>query len=167
VLVAPRVFGLETVALRYFNVFGERQDPTSGYAAVIPKFIRMMLAGERPTIHGDGTASRDLRRERGAGNLAAATAPEAVGRAINVAMNGSHTIDELVQTLNNLMSTNLEPVYGEPRAGDVPESRADISLAQRIPDYQPTVSFEEGLTRTIEHIAEAAGRRGGTFSSVR
>ena len=82
-------------------------------------------------------------------------------------MNGSHTIDELVQTLNNLMSTNLEPVYGEPRAGDVPESRADISLAQRIPDYQPTVSFEEGLTRTIEHIAEAAGRRGGTFSSVR
>jgi nucleoside-diphosphate-sugar epimerase len=82
-------------------------------------------------------------------------------------MNGSHTIDELVQTLNDLMSTSLEPIYGEPRPGDVPESLADISLAQRILDYEPTVSFEEGLMRTIEHIAEAARRRGGTLSSVR
>jgi UDP-glucose 4-epimerase len=169
VLVAPRVFGLETVALRYFNVFGEHQDPTSGYAAVIPKFIRMMLAGERPTIHGDGTVSRDFTHVENVvqANLAAADAPEAVGRAINVAMNGSHTIDELVQTLNDLMSTSLEPIYGEPRPGDVPESLADISLAQRILDYEPTVSFEEGLMRTIEHIAEAARRRGGTLSSVR
>ncbi len=169
VLVAHRVFGLESVALRYFNVFGERQDPTSGYAAVIPKFIRMMLASERPTINGDGTASRDFTHVENVvqANLAAAIAPEAGGRVINVAMNGSHTINELVQTLNDLMSTSLEPVYGEPRPGDVPESMADISLAQRILGYQPTVSFEEGLRRTIEHIAQAAGRRGGTSSSVR
>jgi nucleoside-diphosphate-sugar epimerase len=164
VLVAHRVFGLESVALRYFNVFGERQDPTSGYAAVIPKFIRMMLASERPTINGDGTASRDFTHVENVvqANLAAATAPEAGGRVINVAMNGSHTINGLVQTLNDLMSTRLEPVYGEPRPGDVPESMADISLAQRILGYQPTVSFEEGLTRTIDHIAQAGGRRGGT-----
>ena len=164
VLVAHRVFGLESVALRYFNVFGERQDPTSGYAAVIPKFIRMMLASERPTINGDGTASRDFTHVENVvqANLAAATAPEAGGRVINVAMNGSHTINGLVQTLNDLMSTRLEPVYGEPRPGDVPESMADISLAQRILGYQPTVSFEEGLRRTIEHIAQATGRRNGT-----
>ena len=165
VLVAHRVFGLESVALRYFNVFGERQDPTSGYAAVIPKFIRMMLASERPTINGDGTASRDFTHVENVvqANLAAATAPEAGGRVINVAMNGSHTINGLVETLNDLMSTRLEPVYGEPRPGDVPESMADISLAQRILGYHPTVSFEEGLRRTIEHIAQATGRRDGTF----
>jgi nucleoside-diphosphate-sugar epimerase len=156
VLVANRVFGLETVALRYFNVFGERQDPNSGYAAVIPKFIRLMLAGERPMIHGDGTASRDFTHIDNvvAANLAAATAPDVGGRVINVAMNDSHTINELVQTLNGLLSTSLEPIYGEPRPGDVPESMADISLAQRVLGYEPAVSFEAGLRRTIEHIAE-------------
>jgi UDP-glucose 4-epimerase len=156
VLVAHRVFGLETVALRYFNVFGERQDPNSGYAAVIPKFIRLMLAGERPVIHGDGTASRDFTHIENVvqANLAAAGAPEAVGRVINVAMHDSHTINELVQTLNRLLSTTLKPIYGEPRPGDVPESLADISLAKRLLGYAPGVSFEEGLVRTIEHISD-------------
>lgn len=161
VQVAHRVFGLETVALRYFNVFGERQDPHSGYAAVIPKFIRLMLDGERPTITGDGTASRDFTYIDNvvAANLTAATAPEAAGRVINVAMQDSHTINDLVRTLNDLLSTSIEPIYSPARPGDVPESMADISLARQVLDYWPAVSFEDGLTRTIEHIAETAPQR--------
>lgn len=155
VLVANAVFGLETVALRYFNVFGERQDPSSGYAAVIPKFIRMMLAGTRPTIFGDGSACRDFTHVDNvvAANLAAATAPKAPGRVINVAMNQAHTVTSLVARLNRLMGTNLEPLYADRRPGDVPESLADISLARRILDYEPTVDFDSGLLRTIDHIA--------------
>jgi UDP-glucose 4-epimerase len=164
VLVAHRVFGLETVALRYFNVFGERQDPNSGYSAVIPKFIRLMLAGERPVINGDGRASRDFTHVQNVveANLSAASASEAAGQVINIAMNGSHTINELVDTLNRLLATSLDPIYGEPRPGDVPESLADISLAKRILGYDPAVSFEEGLVRTIEHISERLGPEGAT-----
>lgn len=156
VLVANRVFGIETVALRYFNVFGERQDPSSGYAAVIPKFIGQMLAGERPTINGDGSASRDFTPIDNvvAANLAAAKVPEASGRVINVAMQDAHTINQLVEMLNELLSTEIEPIYGPPRPGDVPKSLADISLARQILGYEPAVGFEVGLQRTIEHIAE-------------
>jgi UDP-glucose 4-epimerase len=152
---AHRVFDLETVALRYFNVFGERQDPDSGYAAVIPTFIRLMLANERPTINGDGQTSRDFTYVDNvvAANLAAAEAPKAAGRVINVAMQDSHTLDELVRVLNRLMGTELAPVYAPPRPGDVPESLADISLAREILGYSPSVSFEEGLGRTIRHLA--------------
>lgn len=156
VLVANDVFGLEAVALRYFNVFGERQDPRSGYAAVIPRFIARMLDGERPTIFGDGSASRDFTHVDNvlAANLAAATAANAAGRVINVAMSEGHTIIALVQMLNRLMSTDLEPAYAEARAGDVPESLADISLAREILAYEPSVGFEAGLRRTIDHIAQ-------------
>jgi UDP-glucose 4-epimerase len=156
VLVANQVFGLETVALRYFNVFGERQDPSSGYAAVIPKFIGLMLAGERPTIFGDGTVSRDFTHVENVvgANLAAATAPEAAGRVINVAMNEAHTILDLVRTLNRLMDTDLEPVYAPPRSGDVAESLADLSVARELLGYAPTVDFETGLRRTIDYIGE-------------
>ncbi len=155
VMVANRVFGIEAVALRYFNVFGERQDPSSGYAAVIPKFVRLMLAGERPTVYGDGNASRDFTHVDNvvAANLAAAHALKAPARAINVAMQDSHTIKELVSTLNRLMSTEIEPIYEAPRPGDVPESLADISLGRQILGYQPSVGFELGLRRTIDHIA--------------
>lgn len=155
-LVANNVFGLETVALRYFNVFGERQDPTSGYAAVIPKFINAMLTGERPTIFGDGSASRDFTHVDNVvvANLAAATAQHAAGRVLNVAMNDAHTVDDLVEVLNRLLATDLEPVYSDARPGDVPESLADISLARRVLGYEPSVGFESGLQRTIKHIAE-------------
>ena len=153
-LAAHRVFGLEVVALRYFNVFGERQDPLSGYAAVIPKFIRQMLADERPTIHGDGLTARDFTHIDNVvdANLAAATVPEAAGLMMNIAMGKSHTLLELVDGLNELLGTELEPTHGPPRAGDVPLSLADISLAQRVLGYSPTVTFEEGLRRTIEWI---------------
>lgn len=162
VLVANTVFGLETVALRLFNVFGERQDPTSGYAAVIPKFIRMMQSGERPTIFGDGTASRDFTHVTNVvdATLAASRATEAPGRVLNVAMNRAHTVGGLVETLNALLGTDLEPIYEPPRPGEVPESLADISVARRILGYEPSVDFETGLRRAIAYIAEHRDLRG-------
>jgi UDP-glucose 4-epimerase len=158
-LVANNVFGLETVALRYFNVFGERQDPHSGYAAVIPKFIRLMLAGEPPVIFGDGRTSRDFTHVENVvqANLAAADSPAAVGKAINIAMGDTHTLNQLVSMLNELIGTTLEPVYGDPRPGDVPESLADIARARELLGYAPTVDFVTGLRRTIEWIEEQSG----------
>jgi nucleoside-diphosphate-sugar epimerase len=155
VLVANRVYGLETVALRYFNVFGERQDPTSGYAAVIPKFIRTMLAGESPTINGDGFQSRDFTHVENvvAANLAAAVAPNAPGLVMNVATGECHTLNELVDTLNDLLGTDVEAHHGPARAGDVPASLADVSLARMVLGYEPTVDWIQGLQRTIEWIA--------------
>ena len=154
-LVASRVYATETVALRYFNVFGERQDPHSGYAAVIPKFIRAMLSGERPTIFGDGSNSRDFTHVENVvqANLAAAESRSAVGLAINVAMGECHTLNELVQTLNELLGTDLEPIYTDPRPGDVPESLADVSRARELLGYSPTVDWETGLRRTIDWLA--------------
>jgi nucleoside-diphosphate-sugar epimerase len=155
-MVANRVFGVETVALRYFNVFGEYQDPLSGYAAVIPKFIRIMLDGERPTIFGDGETSRDFTHIENVveANLAAATEPAAAGRVMNVAIGSSHTLNELVATLRRLLDTDLEAEYAPPRQGDVPESLADVSLARELIGYQPGIAFEEGLQRTIAWIVE-------------
>jgi nucleoside-diphosphate-sugar epimerase len=153
--VAHRVLGVETVALRYFNVFGERQDPLSGYAAVVPKFIRLMLDGERPPINGDGETSRDFTHVENvvAANLAAAERSEAGGEVFNVAMGKSETLNGLVGTLNELLGTRLEPVYGAPRPGDVPESLADVGRAREVLGYEPRVDFIAGLRRTIDWIA--------------
>lgn len=155
-MVANRVYGVETVALRYFNVFGERQDPLSGYAAVIPKFIRMMLDGQRPTIFGDGQTSRDFTHVENVveANLAAAVEPAAAGRVMNIAVGSSHTLNELVSELQGLVDSELEPEYGPPRPGDVSESLADVSLARELLGYEPRIEFEEGLQRTIEWIVE-------------
>jgi nucleoside-diphosphate-sugar epimerase len=160
VVVANSVFGVETVALRYFNVFGERQDPSSGYAAVIPKFINLMLSGERPMIHGDGSTSRDFTHIDNvvAANLAAATANGVEGLIVNVAMQQSHTLNSLVSTLNGLLGTSIEADHGPSRPGDVPESMADISLARRLLGYEPSVTFDMGLQRTIDHLRETAPR---------
>jgi UDP-glucose 4-epimerase len=155
-MVANRVYGVETVALRYFNVFGERQDPLSGYAAVIPKFIRLMVDGRSPTIFGDGETSRDFTHVENVveANLAAADAPAAAGRVMNVAVGSAHTLNELVGTLQRLLDSDVEPEYGPPRPGDVSESLADISLARELLGYEPRVEFEEGLQRTIAWIVE-------------
>jgi UDP-glucose 4-epimerase len=155
-MVANRVYGVETVALRYFNVFGERQDPLSGYAAVIPKFIRMMLDGQPPTIFGDGETSRDFTHVENVveANLAAAVEPAAAGRVMNIAVGSSHTLNQLVGTLRRLLDSDLEPEYGPPRPGDVSESLADVSLARELIGYEPRVDFEEGLQRTIAWIVE-------------
>jgi UDP-glucose 4-epimerase len=154
-LVAQRVYELEVVALRYFNVFGEYQDPYSGYAAVIPKFIRLMLAGKPPTIYGDGSAARDFTHVSNVidANIAAAHAPNAAGLTMNVATGSSHTLLQLVARLNELMGTELEPVHVDPRPGDVPMSEADVSLARDTLGYEPAVHFDEGLRRTIDWIA--------------
>ncbi|MGZ8481683.1 MAG: SDR family oxidoreductase [Candidatus Limnocylindria bacterium] len=155
-MVANRVYGVETVALRYFNVFGERQDPLSGYAAVIPKFIRMMLDGQRPTIFGDGQTSRDFTHVENVveANLAAAVEPAAAGRVMNIAVGSSHTLNELVSELQGLADSELEPEYGPQRPGDVSESLADISLARELLGYEPRIGFKEGLQRTIAWIVE-------------
>ncbi len=146
-------YGLETVTLRYFNVFGPRQDPQSQYAAVIPKFVTAMLAGQRPTIFGDGRQSRDFTYIDNVvrGNLLAADAPAAVGRTINVACGQSYDLLELVAGINRGLGTNIEPIFESPRAGDVRESLADISLAGELLRYEPVVAFDEGLRRTIDY----------------
>jgi UDP-glucose 4-epimerase len=157
-MAASRVYDLEVVALRYFNVFGERQDPLSGYAAVIPKFIREMLSGERPTINGDGRTARDFTHIDNVvdANLAATNAPAAQGLVMNVAMGDSHTLLELVANLNELLGTSLDPVHGPPRPGDVALSQADVTRAREVLGYEPTVDFRAGLERTIGWI-ESSG----------
>lgn len=146
-------YPIETVGIRYFNVFGERQDPTSQYSGVIAKFCRMMLQGERPTINGDGLTSRDFTYVSNVvdGNLLAASASsDASGRVFNVACGGNVSLNQLVADLNTILGTELTPIYGPERAGDVAHSRADISAAGAVLGYRPMISFEEGLRRTLE-----------------
>ena len=142
-----RVYGLETVALRYFNVFGPKQDPTSQYSAVIPLFFSLMKEGKSPTIHGDGKQSRDFTFIDNVvdANLKACTAEGAVGEMFNIGYGEKHTLLRLVENINNILNTSIEPVFGEPRQGDVKHSLADISKARTILGYEPTVSFMEGL----------------------
>jgi UDP-glucose 4-epimerase len=154
-------FGIETVALRYFNVFGPRQDPNSPYSAVIPLFVTAMLAGRQPLIYGDGKQSRDFTFVANVvqGNLLAADAPNVSGRVFNVANGRSTTLLELIALLNQYLGTRVEPVFQPPRTGDVRESLADISEARRALGYEPQVDFEEGLRCTIAYYREAAGRK--------
>jgi UDP-glucose 4-epimerase len=146
-------YGLETVTIRYFNVFGPRQDPNSQYAAVIPKFITQMLAGQRPTIFGDGKQSRDFTYIDNVilGNLLAAEAPDAVGKTINVACGESFNLLQLVDGINLALGTKIAPVFEPARAGDVRDSLADISLASQLLKYEPAVGFNEGLRRTVDY----------------
>lgn len=146
-------YGIETVVIRYFNVFGPRQDPKSQYAAVIPKFITEMLNGNRPTIFGDGKQSRDFTYIDNIvhGNLLAADAPDAVGHTINVACGESFDLLRLVDGINAALGTNLQPKFEPARAGDVRDSLADISLARKLLKYEPVIGFDEGLRRTVEY----------------
>lgn len=149
--VFTQVYGLETVSLRYFNVFGPRQDPTSHYAAVIPLFISAMLKGESPTIFGDGEQSRDFTFIDNVvhGNLLASRAPDAAGRVMNLATGGRVTLLELVDKLNHLLETNIQPAHADPRPGDIKHSQASIDLAAELLDYAPIVDFDTGLARTL------------------
>ena len=149
-------YGLETVVIRYFNVFGPRQDPASEYSAVIPLFVTAMLQGRRPTVFGDGTQSRDFTYIDNVvrGNLAAATAPGAAGRVFNVACGGQQSLLELIGAINEVLGTAIEPVFAERRPGDVRESLADITAAREGLGYEPVVDFVEGLRRSIDYYRE-------------
>ncbi len=152
------LYGLETVSLRYFNVFGPRQDPTSQYSAVIPKFITAMLCGKRPVIYGDGLQSRDFTFVRNVveANLQAATVdlPER-GVFVNCACHGRTSLNELVQELNTILGTRIEPEYGPERPGDVKHSFAAIDQMIAALGYQPTVSFADGLRATCDWYCSA------------
>ena len=146
-------FGLETVAIRYFNVFGPRQDPGSPYSAVIPLFITAMLSGERPVVYGDGGQSRDFTYVADVvqGNLLAADAENVAGKVINVANGRSVTLLRLLSALNDLLGTDIQPRFEPARVGDVRESLADITQARTLLGYEPAIDFEEGLRLSIEY----------------
>lgn len=146
------VYGLETVSLRYFNVFGPRQDPTSQYAAVIPLFITAMLDGKAPVIYGDGQQSRDFTFIDNVvhGNLLASQALGAAGQMMNLATGGRVTLLELADKINRLLGTDFTPVHAPERKGDIKHSRAAIDKARDLLDYQPIVDFDTGLARTVE-----------------
>ena len=147
-----RLYGLDTVTLRYFNVFGPRQDPSSQYSGVIALFVTRLLAGQPPLIIGDGEQTRDFTYIDNVvdGVLRAATAPGVTGRVINVATGGQISINQLARTIQRLLGSDLAPLYAEARAGDVRDSLADIGLARQVLGYEPRISFEEGLRRTID-----------------
>lgn len=153
-------FGLETVAIRYFNVFGPRQDPNSQYSAVIPLFITAMLAGKQPVIYGDGHQSRDFSFVANVvhANLLAADALGVAGRTINAADGRSIDLLTLLDLLNQLLGLKVQAKFAPPRQGDVRESQADITLARRILAYEPQVDFEKGLLRSIEYYRSIAGK---------
>ena len=149
-------YGLETVCIRYFNVFGPRQDPDSPYSAVIPLFITAMLRGDQPVVYGDGLQSRDFTFVENVvhGNLLAADAPKAAGHVINVANGKSTNLLALIEALNDLMGTDVQPKHEAARVGDVRESLADITMARELLEYEPQVEFIEGLTRSIDYYKE-------------
>ncbi len=152
--VYGRCFGLPLIGLRYFNVYGPRQDPNGPYAAVIPKFVSAFLQGTSPTIHGDGEQSRDFTfvADAVAANLAAATAPvEACGRAYNVARGVQTTVNHLVERIRELLDVDLEPLYGPPRAGDVAHSLADVRAAREALGFVASTGLADGLRRSIEY----------------
>lgn len=152
-------FGLETVVIRYFNVFGPRQDPDSEYSAVIPKFVTAMLHGKRPTIFGDGMQSRDFTYVDNVvhGNLAAADCPAASGQVFNVACGGQFSLLQLIDSINRVLGTEIEPKFAEARPGDVRDSLADITAARSVLGYEPLVDFDEGLRRSIEYYRTLRG----------
>ena len=154
-------YGLETVSLRYFNVFGPRQDPDSPYSAVIPLFITAMLAGRQPVIYGDGLQSRDFTFVENVvrGNLLAADAEGVAGLTMNVATGRSITLLDMLAALNRSLGLNVVPQFADPRPGDVRESLADITLARRKLGYEPVVSLQAGLDRSIEYYRAMADQR--------
>jgi len=150
--VFTRLYGLETVTIRYFNVFGPRQDPSSPYSGVISLFATALLDRRQPTIYGDGEQTRDFTYVANVvdGVLRACDAPDVGGEVINVATGGRISLNELLRRMNQIIGSNLDPIYAPPRAGDVRDSQADITKARRLLDYVPFVDLEEGLRRTIE-----------------
>jgi UDP-glucose 4-epimerase len=155
--VFAELYGLETVALRYFNVYGPRQRPDSAYAAVIPLFIEALRQGNRPEVHGDGKQSRDFTfiADAVGANVLSATAPAAAcsGRAYNVAGGRAYSLLDLLELLGTILEVQPDPVHTDPRPGDVRHTEADISAARADLGHVPQVDFEEGLRRTADWFA--------------
>jgi UDP-glucose 4-epimerase len=153
-----RIYGLETVALRYFNIFGPRQNPDSPYSGVLSIFIAAYARGQTPVIFGDGEQSRDFTYVENAvdATLRACSAPEAVGKIINVGVGESHTLNRAIGLLNEIFGRRVTPRFDAPRAGDVRCSQANISLARQVLGYEPKIRFEEGLQRTVAWYCEAS-----------
>jgi len=149
--VFTKLYGLETVCLRYFNVFGPRQDPNSQYSAVIPKFIQLIKDGKRPVVYGDGEASRDFTYVSNVvkANLLACTAENAVGEVFNVACGISITINQLIQKIAEILDKKIEPIYANPRPGDVKNSYALIEKAKQKLDYEVDKDFSAGILVTV------------------
>jgi nucleoside-diphosphate-sugar epimerase len=150
--VFTKAYGLETVSLRYFNVFGPRQDSTSQYSGVLALFIPAVLQGRRPTIYGDGLQSRDFTYVQNVveANLIACKVPGVGGQVFNVACGDRITVNSMLHQINKIVGVDISPVYAEPRSGDIKHSQADITRAREHLGYEPKVSFEEGLRATVE-----------------
>jgi nucleoside-diphosphate-sugar epimerase len=147
-----KVFGLETIALRYFNVFGPYQDPTSQYAAAIPAFVTSILNDKSPTIYGDGEQSRDFTYIDNVvqANLLAARAEHTTGEVVNIACGSAVTVNEIIAMINSSVDKDVKAVYVDSRPGDVKHSLADITMARKVLGFEPVVSFEDGLAKAIE-----------------
>jgi nucleoside-diphosphate-sugar epimerase len=155
-----RLYGLETVALRYFNVYGPRQNPKSEYAAVIPRFATACLSGEAPVVYGDGEQTRDFTYvgDAVAANLLAADAPRAPGEVVNVAGGRRVSLNELLGEIRTLTKARVAPRYEPGRVGDVRDSLADLSRARELLGFEPRVDLRTGLARTIEHLEQTNER---------
>jgi nucleoside-diphosphate-sugar epimerase len=156
-----QLYGLETVVTRYFNVFGPRQNPGSPYSGVISLFVDAMLAGKSPRIHGDGGQTRDFTfvGDVVRGVLLAAEAPGVAGRVMNVAAGGRVSLLDLVRTLQQILDTDVDPILGPTRAGDVRDSQADIAEARRLLGFEPQTPFADGLKQTVAWFRETAALR--------
>lgn len=154
--VFNRVFGLSTVSLRYFNIFGPRQDPSSQYASVIPNFIGKMLKEKKPVVFGDGEQSRDFLYVSNVveANILASQAREVSGEVFNIGSGERTSVNALVVKLNEVLDKEIKPTYEEPRPGDIKHSYADISKARKMLKYEPSVSFSEGLGETVRWYKE-------------
>ncbi|MBW2567409.1 MAG: SDR family oxidoreductase [Deltaproteobacteria bacterium] len=148
------LYGLETVSLRYFNVFGPHQDPDSEYAAVIPRFIKALVTGTPPTVYGDGEQSRDFTYVDNVvyGNLLAAEAKDAPGKVMNLACGGQLTLNQLLVLLRQITGADTEAVHTDPRPGDVLHSWADVTLSEQVLSYETQVPLEEGLRKTVDYF---------------
>ncbi len=153
--IFSQIYGLETVALRYFNVFGPNQDPTSQYSAVIPKFIKLIMADKEPVIYGDGSQSRDFTfvENNVWANIQACTAPKAAGEVINIACGECYTLIDLVNMINEILGKKIEPKFEKDRAGDVKHSLAEIEKAKELLGYEVRVDFKQGLERTVDFFS--------------
>jgi nucleoside-diphosphate-sugar epimerase len=145
------LFGMKTVALRYFNVFGPRQDPRSQYAAVVPIFITKVLKGERPVIYGDGEQSRDFTYIENVveANILASKSAKVGGETLNIACGERLTVNGLLAAVNEVIGSDIKPFYADPRPGDIKHSAADVRKARRVMGFEPRVSFMEGLKETV------------------